>query len=112
MSDGLTVTPSSGAANVWLGAALSGVNTASLPDATPTPAPAPLLAAPTTSALSQKFTVDPKTQDAIYRLVDTRTQQVIQQSPDQAQLASRAYSDAIQSGATPFEAQFQADIEI
>jgi hypothetical protein len=37
-----------------------------------------------------------------------RTQQVIQQVPDQALLRSRAYSDAIQNGSTPLEAQLQA----
>lgn len=55
--------------------------------------------------------LDPQTREVIYRVIDTRTQQVIQQVPDQALLRNRAYSKAMQNGATPFEAQTQADLE-
>jgi hypothetical protein len=65
---------------------------------------------PTTSALTQKFTLDLHSREEIYQLVDARTQQVIQQVPDQALLATRAYSNAIQNGATVLEAEVQADI--
>ncbi len=63
------------------------------------------------ASLTQRYTIDPQTREVIYRVVDTRTQQVIQQVPDQALLRSRAYSNAIQNGASPLVAQIQADLE-
>jgi hypothetical protein len=65
---------------------------------------------PTTSALTQKFTFDLHSRQEIYQLVDAHTHQVIQQVPDQALLATRAYSNAIHNGATVLEAEVQADI--
>jgi hypothetical protein len=66
---------------------------------------------PVAGTFTQRFTIDPRSRDVIYRLVDARTQQVIQQVPDEALLASRAYANAIQNGASVLEAQVQADIE-
>jgi len=81
------------------------------PDANSAPNDTPRAAAPTTAAFTQRFTIDPQTREVIYRLVDARTQQVIQQVPDEALLASRAYANAIQNGATALEAEVQADIQ-
>jgi len=80
------------------------------PDANSAPNDAQLSAAASTGALTQRFTIDPKTREVIYRLVDARTQQVIQQVPDEALLASRAYANAIQNGANALQAEMQADI--
>jgi len=55
--------------------------------------------------------IDPQTREVIYRVIDARTNQVISQVPDQALLRTRAYSRAIANGATPFEAECQADLE-
>jgi len=80
-------------------------------NSTPHPNDASQTAAASIGSFTQRFTVDPRTREVIYRLVDTHTQQVIQQVPDEALLASRAYANAIQNGATPGAAQIQADIE-
>jgi hypothetical protein len=80
------------------------------PDTNSTPNNAPQSAAASTAAFTQRFTIDPQTREVIYRLVDARTQQVIQQVPDESLLASRAYANAIQNGATTLEAQVQANI--
>jgi hypothetical protein len=63
---------------------------------------------PADGSTTSYFTIDPQIGEVIYQVVDTRTQQVVQQVPDQALLRSRAYSDAIQNGSTPLEAQLQA----
>jgi hypothetical protein len=60
------------------------------------------------AAITSHFTIDSQLGAVIYQVVNTRTQQVVQQVPDQALLRSIAYSKAIQNGATPFEAQVQA----
>jgi len=124
MDVGLTITPVFGAAagdSVRPTAAPpQGAAANDLPDApaaTPATAPGtipnsvPQTAAASTGSRTQSITIDPQTRDVIYRVVDTRTQQVIQQIPDQALLRNQAYSSAIQNGATPFEAQVQADFE-
>lgn len=63
------------------------------------------------SYMTRNVTIDPQTREVIYRVIDTRTQQVVQQVPDQALLRNRAYSKAIADGATPFQAQAKADLE-
>jgi hypothetical protein len=57
-------------------------------------------------------TIDPQLREVIYRVIDTRTRQVLQQVPDQALLRTRAYSKAIENGSSPFAAQAQADLEV
>ncbi len=123
MDAGMTIAPVSGVAagNSALPAAnvAQGAVTTDLPDSqaiTPaagtssTPDGGPQSPTASPSSLGQ-FTVDPQTREVLFRLVDTRTQQVIQQVPDQAMLRSQAYAIAIQNGATPFRAAIQADLE-
>jgi hypothetical protein len=128
MSAGFTVTPVSAAvASGYVGSAavqgpiaaelpgakaITQANTvAPTPDTTSTPNGARQPAAASTGSFTQNFTIDPQTHEAIYRLVDARTQQVIQQVPDEAVLASRAYANAIQDGATPMAARLRVNIE-
>ena len=59
----------------------------------------------------RSITIDPQTREVIYRVIDSRTNQVITQIPDQTLLRNRAYSRAIANGATPVEAENQADLE-
>jgi hypothetical protein len=59
----------------------------------------------------RSVTIDPQTREVIYRVIDQRTNQVIDQVPDQTLLRNRAYSLAIANGATPVEAEKQADLE-
>jgi hypothetical protein len=121
MGAGLTITPVSGvfasdyarpaadaapAATATAVADAGAARPAADTNATVHEAPAPVIA----RSLTQKFTTDPQTRELIYQLVDELTQQVIQQVPDQALLASRAYSNAIHNGATPLEAEIQASI--
>jgi len=124
MDVGLTITPNFG---VVAGdpvrpatAPPQGATAAALPDAqaatpvadtTAIPNSALRAGAASTGSRMQSITIDPQTREAIYRVVDTRTQLVIQQIPDQALLRNQAYSNAIQNGATAFEAQVQADFE-
>ena len=59
----------------------------------------------------RSVTIDPQTREVIYRVIDSRTNQVISQVPDQTLLRNRAYSRAIANGATLVEAENQADLE-
>jgi hypothetical protein len=61
--------------------------------------------------VTRTVTIDPQSREVIYRVIDSRTRQVIQQVPDEALLRNRAYSKAIQSGDTPFDALRRADLE-
>ena len=61
--------------------------------------------------IARDFTIDPQSREVIYRVIDTRTREVMRQVPDAALLRSRAYSRAIADGATPIAAQAKADIE-
>jgi hypothetical protein len=45
-------------------------------------------------------------------MIDSRTRQVIKQVPDETLLRNRAYSQAIANGATPFQAESKADLEV
>jgi hypothetical protein len=60
---------------------------------------------------THNVTIDPQIREVIYRVIDTRTRQVIRQVPDEVLLRSRAYSKAIENGLSPFAAQVQADLE-
>jgi flagellar protein FlaG len=61
----------------------------------------------------RSVTIDPQTREVIYRVIDSRTKQVINQVPDQTLLRNRAYLQAIANGKTPVEADLQAaDIEV
>jgi hypothetical protein len=63
------------------------------------------------SYTARSTTIDPGTREVIYRVIDTRTRQVLQQTPDEALLRRQAYSKAIENGSTPFDAQARADLE-
>jgi hypothetical protein len=65
----------------------------------------------TADYITHSVTIDPQSREVIYRIIDSRTRQVIRQVPDEALLRNRAYSKAIESGASPFEALTQADFE-
>ncbi len=60
---------------------------------------------------TRSITIDPQSREVIYRIIDSRTNQVIQQVPDETMLRNRAYSQAIANGSTPFQAQAKADLE-
>lgn len=60
----------------------------------------------------RSVTIDPETREVIYRVLDSRTNQVISQIPDQTLLRNRAYSLAIANGATPVEAEDKADLDL
>ena len=69
-------------------------------------------------SLSRQYIVDPQVREVIYRVMDTRTRQVVWQVPDQALLRSRAYSrtmrlqtyqEAIAEGDGPARAQRRAE---
>jgi hypothetical protein len=80
------------------------------PDPTPT-GNGPQPGGSSSDNVTSSITIDPQSREVIYRVIDSRTKQVIQQVPDEALLRNRAYSQAIANGATPFQAQTQADLE-
>lgn len=120
MDAGLTISPVSGVSAVAyvrpVASADQGAPATDLPDANSVTPAADASStsngsnngSPADGSTTSYFTIDPQIGQVIYQVVDTRTQQVIQQVPDQALLRSRAYSDAIQNGSTPLEAQLQA----
>jgi hypothetical protein len=80
-------------------------------DASATGNNAPRLNNSSADYTTHDVTIDAQTREVIYRVIDTRTRQVIRQVPDEALLRSRAYSKAIENGSSPFAAQAQADLE-
>jgi hypothetical protein len=58
-----------------------------------------------------RYVIDPQSREVIYRVIDTRNNQVVTQVPDEALLRQRAYSKAVADGAPSIVAQMQADIE-
>jgi hypothetical protein len=78
------------------------------------PAPAAAAIRPESSSAdytTHNITIDSQIREVIYRVIDTRTRQVVRQVPDEVLLRSRAYSQAIENGLSPFAAQTQADLE-
>jgi len=63
-------------------------------------------------AQSRVTLIDPSTREVILRVIDTRTQQVIRQVPEQALLRMRAYARALQHGDSQVRAEQQADIAV
>ena len=55
--------------------------------------------------------LDPATQEFIYRVIDTRTRQVVRQSPEEALLRMRAYARALNEGKSTVAASNLANIE-
>jgi len=70
---------------------------ASTPAQNQTPAPQTSGAA----YVSHNIVIDPQSQEVIYRVMDTRTSQVLWQAPDAALLRRRAYAQAQKDGSTP-----------
>jgi hypothetical protein len=81
------------------------------PVASPTQNDVPLSENSSSAYIAHSITIDPQSREVIYRVIDTRTRQVIQQVPDAALLRSRAYSKAIADGSSPFDAQSRADLK-
>jgi hypothetical protein len=80
-------------------------------DTTPVRNDSPQLGSSSADYITHSVTIDPQSREVIFRVIDSRTRQVIRQVPDEALLRNRAYSKAIESGALPFEALAQADFE-
>jgi hypothetical protein len=80
----------------------------------PSPSPAQNNAPdPRTSSaayITRTFVIDPQTREVIYRVMDTRTHQVLWQVPDAALLRSRAYARTLQDGSTPAATKNVTDV--
>jgi uncharacterized FlaG/YvyC family protein len=48
--------------------------------------------------LSRGYTIDQQTREVVFRVIDTRTRQVVRQVPDEALLRMRAYAAAVARG--------------
>jgi hypothetical protein len=70
------------------------------PDPTPTHNDTPR---PGTSPayITHNFVIDPQSQEVIYRVMDSRTRQVLWQVPDALLLRNRAYAQTLASGSRP-----------
>jgi len=124
MDAGLTIRPVAGVAVTDYvrpaAAATAGTAPTDLPaEQTVTPAPSatparndsPQPGSSDSDYTTSSITIDPQSREVIYRVIDSRTRQVIKQVPDETLLRNRAYSRAIANGSTPFEAQAKADLE-
>ncbi|NVO15113.1 MAG: hypothetical protein HXX10_13845 [Rhodoplanes sp.] len=56
--------------------------------------------------------LDPATREVIFRVVDSRSRQVLRQVPDEALLRMRAYNKAVQDGQTPADVMSRADMQV
>lgn len=63
------------------------------------------------ASLNRQFVIDPQTREVIFRIMDTRTRQVVRQVPDQALMRMRAYARALADGKTPNSAELLMDTE-
>jgi len=81
-----------------------------LSDSTPTQNNTPHAQAPTTSYITHGFVIDPQSREVIYRVMDTRTRQVLWQVPDAALLRSRAYAQALKDGSAQAAGKAGTDV--
>ena len=81
-----------------------------LADSTPTQNNTPHPQAATATFITRGFVIDPQSREVIYRVLDTRTRQVLWQVPDAALLRSRAYAQALKEGSTQAASKIVTDI--
>lgn len=62
--------------------------------------------------LSRQIIIDPQTREVIFRVMDTRTRQIVRQVPDQALLTMRAYAKALQSDNGVLRTDSQTDLAV
>ncbi|MDC7786731.1 hypothetical protein PQJ75_08350 [Rhodoplanes sp. TEM] len=73
------------------------------------------LQAQTRQAIEQTTRVvilNPETREVIFRVIDSRSRQVLRQVPDEALLRMRAYNKALEEGKSPADVLTQADLQI
>jgi hypothetical protein len=66
---------------------------------------------PQSDLLQHTVRLDPATQELIFRVVDTRTRQVVRQIPEEALLRMRAYAQALNQGKSTAAALNLANLE-
>jgi hypothetical protein len=117
MDSGLSIKPVSGIADYTRPTTGNLPQSTDLPPAqTVSPAPPPLPMANQNldnagTDFVSRYVIDPQSREVIYRVIDTRTNQVVTQVPDEALLRERVYSKAVADGAPSIVAQMQADFE-
>lgn len=62
-------------------------------------------------AQTRQYVIDPQTHEVIFRIMDTRTRQVVRQVPDEALLRMRAYAKALSEGKNPSSVDLQTDFQ-
>ena len=60
----------------------------------------------------RKVILDAQSREVIYQVLDVGSGRVVRQIPEEATLRLRAYVRALNSGATPNQAQMQADLDV
>ncbi len=60
----------------------------------------------------RKIIVDSHSREVIYQVLDAGSGRVVRQIPEEATLRLRAYVRALANGATPNQAQVQADLDV
>lgn len=74
--------------------------------------PAQYQAKAAADATMRVVVLDPATREVIFRVVDSRSRQVLKQVPDEALLRMRAYNKAVQDGKTPADVMTKADFQV
>ncbi len=82
-----------------------------LPDSSATQNNTPHPQATTTTYITRGFVIDPQSREVIYRVMDTRTRQVLWQVPDAALLRSRAYAQALKDGSAQAAGKGGTDVK-
>jgi uncharacterized FlaG/YvyC family protein len=54
--------------------------------------------------VTRDVTFDPQTREVVYKVIDSRSRQVVRQVPSEALLRMRAYTRSLAQGRTPLEA--------
>ncbi|EJW09874.1 hypothetical protein A33M_0809 [Rhodovulum sp. PH10] len=59
---------------------------------------------------TRQVVLDPQTREVVFRVIDSKSRQVLRQIPEEALLRMRAYNRALQDGTSPAEVMSRADL--
>jgi hypothetical protein len=62
------------------------------------------------SYITREITIDPQSREVIYRVIDTRTRQVLWQLPDAALMRTKAYAQTLSEASQSGHSKNQTDI--
>ncbi|WP_146604400.1 flagellar protein FlaG [Rhodoplanes roseus] len=74
--------------------------------------PAQFQAQLTADQTTRVVVLNPETREVIFRVIDSRSRQVLRQVPDEALLRMRAYNKALEEGKSPADVLTHADMQV